>query len=100
MIEILEKFKFLAVLAVVISIPISAVFALTAVAFCDVGPFSACVRFAGSVLAIPAAQIASLVVAWIFLKKKRYLRLSAGLMIVSVLPLVLFTLFLVARQMR
>jgi hypothetical protein len=85
-IDFLEKFRYLAAVLVVLSVPAFGVFALTPLLFCDNGPLSSCVRWAVYILGIPTFQIASLVISWILLLKRRYIPVSACLMILSVLP--------------
>ena len=94
MIDFLEKFRYLAAVLVLLSVPAFAVFALTPVLFCDQGPLSPCLRWAAYILGIPLLQTASLVAGWIYLRKRRYILVSAGLMILSTLPALVALFFL------
>jgi hypothetical protein len=96
----LEKFRYLAAVFVVLSAPAFGFFALVPLFFCDSGPLSSCVRWAAFIAAIPIVQIASLVTSWILLHKRRYLAVSACLMILSVLPAVIPIAFLARKLLQ
>ncbi|MGD0830112.1 MAG: hypothetical protein ABR907_04155 [Terracidiphilus sp.] len=97
MIDFLERYKFLALTVVVLSAPAFAFFSLGPLLFCDAGPVSTCLRWAGFFLAIPVIQIASLTTAWILHRKQRCLSLSTALMALSVAP-ALFWVYLFFRR--
>jgi len=99
MINFLEKFRYLAAVLVALSVPAFGIFAIVPVLFCDAGPLSSCVRSAACVLGIPIFQIASLVISWVFLKRRRYLPVSAVLMVLSVLPALGALCFLIAQML-
>jgi len=65
-IDFLEKFRYLAAVLVLLSVPAFVIFAVIPVLFCDQGPFSSRLGFAAYVLEIPILQTASLVTPWIF----------------------------------
>jgi hypothetical protein len=90
----------MAAVAVVLSIPAFGFFALTPLFFCDSGPLSACFRWAAFIAGIPIVQVASLAIGWIFLHKRRYLRVSASLMILSALPAFLPIWFLANAMLQ
>jgi hypothetical protein len=96
-IDFLEKFRYLAVVLVALSIPAFGFIAFIAMLFCDAGPLSTCVRFAACTLGVPIVQAASLVTGWIFLRRRRYLPVSACLMIFSVLPPLGLIWFLIVK---
>jgi hypothetical protein len=95
-ITFLGGFKYLAAVLVALSVPAFGLVALTMLMFCDHGPVAACFLRAALIVAISVAQIISLVTAWSFLKKRHRIALSAGLMTLSVLP-VLVAIFLWMR---
>jgi len=98
-IRFLETFKFFAAVIVLLSTCVFSVFAFISVLFCDVGPASACFRFAGGLLLIPIAEIGCLIPAWILLKKQRHVYISAAMMIAASLPLpVIVMWFLMQRR--
>ena len=100
LIRFLAGFKYLAVVLVAVSAAAFGLLAFSAVMFCDVGPVSTCFRWAAFILGIPMVQIVSLVMAWSFLKKRHYIRTSAGLMILSVLPMLLGVVWLILSRYR
>jgi CBS domain containing-hemolysin-like protein len=97
MIDFLERFKYLALVIVVLSVPAFAFIAFMVILFCDSGPISLCFRVAGIIIAVPVAQVSSLVMAWIMLKKRRYIFVSAGLMLFSILPPIAGIVFFIRR---
>jgi hypothetical protein len=99
-IDFLEKFRYLAAVLVVLSVPAFGFFAIIPLLFCDSGPLSSCVRWAAYILAIPTFQIVSLVTGWIFLQKRRYPPVSACLMILSTLPALAPIWFLAKKLLR
>ena len=86
MITFLEGFKYLAAAVVAISVPGFGLVALTFLMFCDHGPFLICFLRMALTGAIAIAQVVILVRAWTLLKQRQRPRLSAGLMILSILP--------------
>lgn len=86
MIGFLGKFRFVAAVLVILSIPAYGLFALIPMLFCDSGPLSTCVRIAIGLVSIPICQIVVLVIGWVLFAKRRHLRVSATLMILSALP--------------
>jgi hypothetical protein len=99
-IDFLEKFRYLAVVLVALSIPSFAFIALIALLFCDAGPLSSCVRWCLYILSVPIFQAASLAIGWIFLRKRRYLPVSACLMILSALPALVPIGFLIQKLLK
>lgn len=86
MITFLEGFKYLAALIVALSVPGFGLVAFSFLAFCDHGPFLVCFLRMAVAVGIALAQVVTLIRAWTFLKQRRRLRLAAGLMILSILP--------------
>jgi hypothetical protein len=86
MITFLEGFKYLAAAVVAISVPCFGLVALTFLMFCDHGPFFMCFLRMALTGGVAIAQVVILVRAWTLLKQRQHPRLSAGLMILSILP--------------
>ncbi len=86
MITFLECFKYLAAAVVAISVPGFGLVALTFLMFCDHGPFFMCFLRMALTGGVAIAQVVILVRAWTLLKQRQHPRLSAGLMILSILP--------------
>jgi hypothetical protein len=86
MITFLEGFKYLAAGIVAISVPGFGLVALTFLMFCDHGPFFICFLRMALTGGIAIAQVVILVRAWTLLKQRQHPRLSAGLLILSILP--------------
>jgi hypothetical protein len=82
----LEGFKYLAAVIVALSVPGFGLVAFSFLAFCDHGPFLVCFLRMAMAAGIALAQVVMLVRAWTFLKQRRRLRLAAGLMILSIVP--------------
>ena len=93
MITFLEGFKYLAAAIVAISVPGFGLVALTFLMFCDHGPFFMCFLRTALTGGIAVAQVVILVKAWTLLKQRQHPRLSAGLMILSILPVPLAIAF-------
>jgi hypothetical protein len=87
MITFLEGFKYLAAGVVAISVLGFGLVALTFLMFCDHGPFFMCFLRMALTGGIAIAQVVILVRAWTLLKQRQHPRLSAGLMLLSILPL-------------
>ena len=87
MITFLEGFKYLAAAVVAISVPGFGLVALTFLMFCDHGPVFMCFLRVALTGGIAIAQVVILVRAWTLLKQRQHPRLSAGLMILAILPL-------------
>jgi hypothetical protein len=86
MITFLEVFKYLAAGVVALSVPGFGLVALTFLMFCDHGPFLMCFLRMALTGGIAIAQVVLLVKAWTLLKQRQRPRLSAGLMILSIMP--------------
>jgi hypothetical protein len=86
MITFLEGFKYLAAIVVALSVPGFGLVAFSFLAFCDHGPILVCLLRMAVAAGIAFAQVLILVRAWTFLKQRRRLRLAAGLMILSIVP--------------
>jgi hypothetical protein len=86
MITFLEGFKYLAAVVVALSAPGFGFVALSFLLFCDHGPFLVCFLRAGLTVGIAIAQVVTLIIAWTLLKRRQRPRLSAGLMVLSILP--------------
>jgi hypothetical protein len=86
MITFLEGFKYLAAVIVALSVPGFGLVAFSFLAFCDHGPILVCLLRVAVAAGIAFAQVVILVRAWTFLKQRRRLRLAAGLMILSIVP--------------
>jgi hypothetical protein len=86
LITFLEVFKYLAAVIVALSVPGFGLVAFSFLAFCDHGPFLVCFLRMAVAAGIALAQVVILVRAWTFLKQRRRLRLAAGLMILSIVP--------------
>jgi hypothetical protein len=56
-IDFLEKFRYLAVVLVALSIPAFGFIAFIALLFCDAEPLSSCVRFSAYALGIPIFRL-------------------------------------------
>jgi hypothetical protein len=82
----LEGFKYLAAVIVALSVLGFGLVAFSFLAFCDHGPFLVCFLRMAVSAGIALAQVVILVRAWTFLKQRRRLRLAAGLMILSIVP--------------
>jgi hypothetical protein len=82
----LEGFKYLAAVIVALSVPGFGLVAFSFLAFCDHGPFLVCFLRMAMAAGIALAQVVMLLRAWTFLKQRRRLRLAAGLMILSIVP--------------
>ena len=87
MISFLEVFKFLAAVIVALSVLGFGLVAFSFLAFCDHGPFLVCFLRMAVAAGIALAQVVILVRASTLLKRRQHLRLSAGLMILSIVPL-------------
>jgi hypothetical protein len=87
MITFLEGFKYLAAGVVAISVLGFGLVALTFLMFCDHGPVFMCFLRVALTGGIAIAQVVILVRAWTLLKQRQHPRLSAGLMILAILPL-------------
>ena len=96
MITFLEGFKYLAAGIVAISVPGFGLVALTFLMFCDHGPFFICFLRMALTGGIAIAQVVILVRAWTLLKQRQHPRLSAGLMILSILPVPLAIAFYIS----
>jgi hypothetical protein len=96
MITFLEGFKYLAAGVVAISVPGFGLVALTFLMFCDHGPFFMCFLRMALTGGIAIAQVVILVRAWTLLKQRQHPRLSAGLMILSILPVPLAIAFYIS----
>ena len=86
MITFLEGFKYFAAGVVAISVPGFGLVALTFLMFCDHGPVLICFLRSALMVGTALAQVVILARAWTFLKQRRRLRLAAGLMILSIVP--------------
>jgi hypothetical protein len=86
MITFLEGFKYLAAGVVALSVPGFGLVALTFLMFWDHAPFFMCFLRMALTGGIAIAQVVILVKAWTLLKQRQHPRLSAGLMILSILP--------------
>ena len=93
MITFLEGFKYLAAGVVALSVPVFGLVALTFLMFCDHGPFLLCFLRMALTGGIAIAQVVVLVKAWTLLKQRKHPRLSAGLMVLSILPVPLAIAF-------
>lgn len=82
----LEGFKYLAAVIVALSVPGFGLVAFSFLAFCGHGPFLVCFLRMAMAAGIALAQVVMLVRAWTLLKQRRRLRLAAGLMILSIVP--------------
>jgi hypothetical protein len=87
MFTVLECLKYLAVVVVALSILAFGVVALTFLMFCDHGPALPCFLRAALMVGTALAQLVILIRASTLLKQRQHLRLSAGLMILSIVPL-------------
>jgi hypothetical protein len=96
MITFLEGFKYFAAGVVAISVPGFGLVALTFLMFCDHGPFFMCFLRMALTGGIAIAQVVILVRAWTLLKQRQHPRLSAGLMILSILPVPLAIAFYIS----
>jgi hypothetical protein len=96
MIAFLEGFKYLAAGIVAISVLGFGLVALTFLMFCDHGPFFMCFLRMALTGGIAIAQVVILVRAWTLLKQRQHPRLSAGLMILSILPVPLAIAFYIS----
>jgi hypothetical protein len=86
MITFLEVFKYLAAVVVALSVPGFGLVAFSFLMFCDHGPFLMCFLRMALAGGIAIAQVVILIKAWTLLKQRQRPRLSAGLMILSILP--------------
>jgi hypothetical protein len=86
MINFLEGFKYLAAVIVALSVPGFGLVAFSFLAFCDHDSALACLFRMTVTAGIALAQVVSLLMAWTFLKHRRRLRLAAGLMLLSIVP--------------
>lgn len=93
MIAFLEVFKYLAAGVVALSVPCFGLVALTFLMFCDHGPLLMCFLRMALAGGIAVAQVVILVKAWTLLKHRQRPRLSAGLMLLSILPVPLAIAF-------
>jgi hypothetical protein len=87
MFTVMEGLKYLAFVVVALSILAFGLAALTFVMFCDHGPVLICFLRSALMVGIALAQVVILVRASTLLKRRQHLRLSAGLMILSIVPL-------------
>jgi hypothetical protein len=92
MIKFLNVFRWIALAAVCLSFLAFGAFGLVPVLFCDSGPASACFAATATIWSVPFVQAVLFTISWVLLKRSRYVFISAGFMILSVLPLVLFKL--------
>jgi hypothetical protein len=97
MIKFLNAFSWIALAGVSLSFPAYGAFGFVPLLFCDYGPASRCLATAATIWGVPFVQAVFLIVSWLLLKTNKYVFISAGLMILSVLPLALFGLLLSGR---
>jgi hypothetical protein len=71
---------------VALSVPGFGFVAFSFLAFCDHGPVLVCLLRMAVAAGIALAQLVILIRAWTFLKQRRRLRLAAGLMVLSIVP--------------
>ncbi|MGP8270876.1 MAG: hypothetical protein ACLQLH_12460 [Terracidiphilus sp.] len=87
-IDFLEYHKYSALALVVFSIPVFGILAFGTIMFCDSpGPVPTCMKVSAIFLIIPVVQIVSYAIAWMLLEMRKHIRVSAGLMVLSVLPI-------------
>jgi hypothetical protein len=96
MITFLEVFKYLAAGIVALSVPGFGLVALSFLMFCDHGPFIWCFLRMALAGGIAIAQVVILLKAWTLLKQRQRPRLSAGLMLLSILPVPLAIAFYIS----
>jgi hypothetical protein len=92
MIKFLNVFRWIALAAVCFSFLAFGAFGLIPVLFCDSGPASACFAAMAKIWSVPFVQAVLFAISWALFKRSKYVFISTGLMILSVLPLVLFKL--------
>ncbi len=92
MLRFLNIFKWIALAAVCLSFLLFGAFGLMPILFCDSGPASACFAATAKIWSVPLVQTVLFASSWALIKRSRYIFMSAGLMILSTLPLVLFKL--------
>jgi hypothetical protein len=85
-ITFLEGFKYLAAVIVALSVPGFGLVAFSFLMFCDHGPFLMCFLRMALTGGIAIVQVVLLIRAWTLLRQRQRPRLSAGLMILSILP--------------
>jgi hypothetical protein len=83
---LLQVLRYVTVVVVVLSVAASAFAALFFLAFCDHGPLVWCLMYAAIGPGIAFLEVALQWKAWALLKQRRRPGLSAGLMILSVVP--------------
>jgi hypothetical protein len=93
MITFLEVFKYLAAGIVALSVPGFGLVALSFLMFCDHGPLIICFLRTALAGGIAIAQVVILLKAWTLLKQRQRPGLSAGLMLLSILPVPLAIAF-------
>lgn len=86
MIVLLQVLKYVTVIVVVLSVAAAAFAALFFMAFCDHGPFLWCLMYAAIGPGIAFIEVALQMKAWALFKQRSRLGLSAGLMILSIVP--------------
>ncbi len=90
MIKFLNVFGWIALAGVCLSFFAYGAFGFVPLLFCDYGPFPRCLAEAATIWGVPLIQTVCLIASWLLLKTGGYVFISAGLMILSVLPLILF----------
>jgi hypothetical protein len=86
LITFLKVFKYLAAVVVALSVPGFGLVAFSFLMFCDHGPFLLCFLRMALAGGIAIAQVVLLIKAWTLLKLRQRPHLSAGLMVLSILP--------------
>jgi hypothetical protein len=95
MFTFMEGLKYLAAVVVALSILAFGLAALTFFMFCDHGPVLMCVLRSALMVGIALAQVVILIRASALLKGRQHPRLSAGLMILSIVPLPVAIVFFI-----
>jgi hypothetical protein len=97
-IDFLEYHKYSALALAVFSIPVFGFLAVGTIMFCDApGAGPTCMKVSALFLIIPVLSIVSYAIAWMLLEMRKHIRVSAGLMALSVLPILTLIIWICLR---